>query len=49
MSPALAGPPLVCFHSISNGDVAALEFLERSQGMRSDYDLDRLNRDTIRC
>jgi hypothetical protein len=48
-SPALAGPPLVCF-PFDIGTAASLPWDSSSggfKGMRSDYDLDRLNRDTI--
>ncbi len=48
-SPALAGPPLVCF-PFDIGTATSLPWNSSSgsfKGMRSDYDLDRLNRDTI--
>ncbi len=48
-SPALAGPPLVCF-PFEIGTAASLPWNSTSgtyKGMRSDYDLTRLNRDTI--
>lgn len=48
-SPALAGPPLVCF-PFEIGGATSLPWNASSsgyQGMRADYDLTRLNRDTI--
>jgi len=48
-SPALAGPPLVCF-PFDIGTATSLPWNSSSgsyKGMRSDYDLERLNRDTI--
>ena len=48
-SPALAGPPLVCF-PFDIGTATSLPWNSSSgsfRGMLSDYDLDRLNRDTI--
>jgi hypothetical protein len=49
VSPALAGPPLVCF-PFDIGTSASLPWNSSSgsfKGMRSDYDLGRLNRDTV--
>lgn len=48
-SPALAGPPLVCF-PFEIGTAASLPWNPTTggyKGMRSDYDLTRLNRDTV--
>jgi len=48
-SPALAGPPLVCF-PFDIGTATSLPWNSSSgsfKGMRPDYDLDRLNRDTV--
>lgn len=48
-SPALAGPPLVCF-PFEIGTSASLPWNPTAgsyKGMRSDYDVSRLNRDTI--